>query len=1707
MNDEQTERTGEAGGSAAVGQTPLDPAALLLSALEKDAPEGLSRPPLDSPYSEAIDTPPAPNPISPQEASDRIAALEREVRFRGDDPAAAPLLHEIGRLWEEQRSPRNAAIAYQNALRIHPTHLPTLQAARHLFAEAGNWTLVAQLLDTEANAADDPATQARLLFELGLVLDGQLGRGAEARSCFDRALELDPSNLEILSHLRSILSPADDPRALASLLIRSAEAIGDPRAAAHALIEAGQLLETLPDHGDRPLNLFRRAFAKSPGDPATRAQLLRTLERMGPSEELVRLLEAELTAGEEPSPAAAVSILYRMARVQLLLDQEDRAIDSLLAALRHAPQDPLIARELARIYELRESWEQLAEILASRAASTADENEKVAFLLELAELYDLRMDRPDRAIEQYRQTLRLAPANPVALAALGKLQHQRGDWEGLLQTFETEAMYAQDPKQKAARSFKAAVLLEERLGRLEDAIARYNEVLHFSPGYLPAQKALIRLYGQEGRYAELIAMLEHDLSALEDRDQIIATLSEIADIQANSLKDAAGALESYRRILRIATGHMPTIRAMARLAEANKRWEDLLEAHELEAAHTGDQRQVVSLLHRNAEILEELIEDKKRAIEAYQRVLSLAPNYLPALRSLGRLYAQKGLWRELVEMHRDEAELATSPSTAAALHFQIAELYQHKICDEEKAIASYRAALELVPSHFPSMRSLARIYRSQGAWAHLVELHRLEAAARADPRERAAALFLAAELWEDHLKDEVQARLVYEEVLQIDPHHLPALRGLERLYDRAGEGAELIRILERLGAQGEEAERVAALSRLTALHLNRSGDLDRAAASCEAALALAPKDPFLLRVMERIRGVQGDKRHRADLRERMAAQVDDPQLASALFLEAAADRIQSSPGADHQVNLEKAVDSNPRSERARELLERQLLHGGDPARLAVVLERRAAAATSDELRLTLLLRLGELRETRLGDPEGALATYREGLRLDPEHLPTLAAARRVLLRIGDTEGLRDLLLDQAGAEREPENIARSLVQAGQLSEALGQQDAAIEQYQRALWHLPQDAVATQRLEAILVLRGDAARIAAHYEERARSAADPAVAADSFVAAARLQMDALDAPAHAATLLDAALALAPEHPEALERRGLVAEHLGTPAEAIAAYGQRLRVGGDDAQIAPIHYRLAILHAAAKEASRALSHLQSALAANPAMGDALVLLARLHVEARNWEGAKDALQRLAEREEDPGIQARIQQDLARVHEEGFGDLVGAAACYERVIASQPEDQQTLERLSFLYERGRDLPRLVHTLDRLALLLSKQGQAPKAAQLMGRAAAIHAGPLRDPIVAVQAYQQALAWNPGDRELRLALADLYAADPKFHEQAIQQYRLALQVDARRPHTYRALFRIWSHRSDRDRAFVAASILHFLRAADQAESVYFAQHHGLRPAIPSAILTFADLERTLIQPSDSSPLAEIARVLEEPIGRRVTSELSAWEIQREDRLRPEHPLRKHFDKLCESLSMDPTGILLYTTPRPVDAEVILANQPTVVVGRDFTTRLQKREQTFVLGRLLWQIRQGSAFFARMEEPELTRLLGNAIRIHRADHKGLGTRDDEGIKRLSKSLGRKGRKALEAPVQAFLEGSEALSVGSFLHLARRAADRAGLVLCGDLPAALNFLLRDEQQRRRLDSQEAVADAIEGRDDVAELLEYAVSEEHFELRRTLRLGLP
>ncbi len=217
-----------------------------------------------------------------------------------------------------------------------------------------------------------------------------------------------------------------------------------------------------------------------------------------------------------------------------------------------------------------------------------------------------------------------------------------------------------------------------------------------------------------------------------------------------------------------------------------------------------------ALLARLGRLYEAEARLDEAAADVYREALELVPDYAPAIRALGRLYARTQSWGALVELY--EHEIATLDGASVwRRRFQVARLYEFELEDYPSALEHYRAVLEVRPAYLPALKGVARILTSLGQWAELADVFLQAAGTAVSSRQKLYLLDRVAEVAELKLERWDVAIGAWEEILHMDPQHPRAFSSLGRLYARTERWHQLIDLNERELELVDDAEEAAAL--------------------------------------------------------------------------------------------------------------------------------------------------------------------------------------------------------------------------------------------------------------------------------------------------------------------------------------------------------------------------------------------------------------------------------------------------------------------------------------------------------------------------------------------------------------------------------------------------------------------------------------------------------------------------------------------------------------------------------------------------------------------------------------------------------------------------------------------------------------------------------------------------------------------------------
>ena len=452
-------------------------------------------------------------------------------------------------------------------------------------------------------------------------------------------------------------------------------------------------------------------------------------------------------------------------------------------------------------------------------------------------------------------------------------------------------------------------------------------------------------------------------------------------------------------------------RVLHALAAELGNWEDLalLLADEARAAH--DPAVAAAFFEELADIHDNL-DQPLETITAMEAVVAHVPDDVEHLDRLARLYHSAGGWQKAAEAFERVAALAADARGRAAL-LAAGRLYRDN-GKPERAIDVYRALLERRRTDGDALRALDDLYAQLGRWAECAQVRGALADRATGGLEKAALLRAQARALEQAGQTAAAAELVARAAGHA-PEDVSGLVDYASVLAREGRGLEAADILRQRVAAADADARPALRMRL-AIVLDDAGDRAAAAAVLRELLAETPDHvPALERTVQH---AAGDPRTHAEALVRYAQAITDPLDRAALFVEAAR---QFRTGGDDRAALrsfEAACDHAP--------------------------DDRELEAELVEARTTVAIADAQAHADR-ANPEAALRRLRSTLELHPHHVAANLALVDLLERTGRLDAASEHVqatLASAPASVAPDRLARLVFRYAQIRAALQDPDEA-----------------------------------------------------------------------------------------------------------------------------------------------------------------------------------------------------------------------------------------------------------------------------------------------------------------------------------------------------------------------------------------------------------------------------------------------------------------------------------------------------------------------------------------------------------------------------------------------------------------------------------------------------------------------------------------
>ncbi|WP_394849047.1 tetratricopeptide repeat protein [Pendulispora brunnea] len=1307
---------------------------------------------------------------------DLISLYEGRIGKGPPGDVKAGLHHKLGQVFEVRLVDHHRAFdQYEAALRFDSRHEATVasleglmadraHAARaaemleHVYLARLDWRRVMTTLEARLDVSEDPDEKRQLLRRLAGLHEEQEENYPAALETTAKLLAEDLTDEPTWHELDRLARVANAEARLAEIYATElGKVTADEPATAKLARRTGQLYEQLGDP-EKALAFYRRAHAFAPEeDDESFESIDRILRETKQPQARVDLYRSALEYREEP--AARLATLHTIAQLQETdLENDDLAIETYRQALEVEETDVKSLESLARLFDRRGRYTDLADLTRRRAEHSALPDDEAKFRIVLGKLLQEKLNDTAGAIDEYESVVELGPDSAAAREAIAALEaliadpehkahvvdilrpiyERADDWRHLVAVNDERLGIADDDSEKVAIFRETARLWETRGKDPNKAFDAVRDAFVLDPDDGDTRAELDRLAGVTGRWDDLADAYQRGIertSGVAEKE----LLGALARLHNDKRDDPRAALDAYDRLFRADETDIEPLEQMDELATLLADWTMLERVLGKRAELTTDDEQRASTWRRIGEVRRDMLEDGNGSIDAFERALELEPDSAFTMDRLIELYEAKNDPARLINLYRRRVELCSDDESDLKfqLYLDAANRYEYGLSDRREAIELLNQALEVRSGDVDVVRRLDKLYTAEKMWPELLDNLRLQVAQSQDEAEGRTLRKRIGALLAHELDDAPQALGAYREVLEsgaFDEEAAKAIRelgesrdelrgeaaaALEPVLRTAGRHEDLAFVLEmRLRAETEPVERTKTLRAIAEVAEQKLEDLDRAEAALLRALSEAPDDAELHteieRLCERAAGRASNKgeswQRYADALAERAGSLFDPAIATDLFMrlgKVAEEKLVDDARAARA--FVSAAEQSGDNETVLAALDRLFGRLGDARALADVLERRIAVEAAPDAQADLYHRLATLQIHEFEEPSKGLATLRLAVEQVPEHAASRGAMEQLLER--------DALFEEAFEALE--SVYRSLGRTDDLAKLYERKVTrapGVRERARARLDLARvlevdghDALGAQRvLEAALVDDLTDADVLSEAERLAGSAGGNGFASlsDALAQALASAKEAKDVPTH--TMAELWVRLATWRRDELKNEGASEE----------AFVQALGLEPENVDVL-----------------RALENLRRAPGRERDLVETLRTRARL--------------------EHDTHTLGELLRESKEIAENKLGDAALAESVLRDWLAEDEHNLWALEELTKLRESAGDHKEVIELLLRRAGI---EADGPKIAGLKHRAAQVMTEKAGDVAAAIKLYEELREDDPTDTAAQTKLRELYA-------------------------------------------------------------------------------------------------------------------------------------------------------------------------------------------------------------------------------------------------------------------------------------------------------------------------------------------------------------
>ncbi len=1137
---------------------------------------------------------------------------------------------------------------------------------------------------------------------------------------------------------------------------RDMQNLTDLRDRAALLFIMGEIYEFQMQNQIKALKYYQQSYQTDPTYIPPIKAATRIFSKIGNYPMVLKLLK-NLEESAQSTDEKIGGMIERAKVLIFHMNEPEQAEAILKEALEMDPSNEVVQKLLEQVYLKQNDREKLLAFY-ERMAKEGTGGVRLDALLHLGSVKKRDAEQVEQAIAQLEEVLKEEPQNAVALAALSMLYTRFGMWEDLVRILEQQL--AQAPSEEIpSLCYRLGRLWRDELKNPNLATNYFRQGLEREPENLTLLYELSATLEQEKNWQELHDVYMKLLNVIHSEEQRLDILLKLAALCEDRLDRPDEALDHYQAIIDLKPDYVPVVTRIAKLYARQGEWERLITLTLRESERLPDPKLKASRYFRIAEIYEENLNQPDRAIEYYRKVLEVLPGYIPAIKALAGIFNRLERWEELIDINQQEIDITQNKDHLVYLYHLNAQIWQNRLGKPEQAIECYKKALKANPDHMPTIQALGKLYARLGMWNELIEINSLEAELVTDQKRMIALLYKNGEIAEKELQDNDRALKFYQQVLSIQPDHLPALRAVGNLYLRDGRWEELIRMYrQELRISREPAQKTQLLYRIGAVFEEELGELEAAEEYYEQILEIDPGSLMALHALERVHRRSGNQEKLIEVYSRIAEHAQDTETKLYYLFKVAEiyEELSIAPMAERTYKRMLSID--PTHIPASRALRRLLVMDDRFEEILPLLKAELDLAKSDAERTELLAELAEIYQSIPEHESETLEVYERILEIDPDNMLALRELERLYEKNGQFEQLAAIYERriELAPDKETKIAYRWLL--ADLHQQLNPDHDPVEDYEAILAENPADTRAVDRLVAIYISQErweDVLRVYANAAENARTDEDKVFFLMLHGQVLEMQLEDYEG---AVATYSKVLEMKPKHLPAISGLKRCYARTENWQEMQRILERELETVTNESKRVATYYQLAFLHETKLDNPElAIQFYKNAIEIQRSHAESFARLEALLRRQENWNELMALYAKRLPTITDDEQAAKIQFEIGTILEDKLNEPTKAVTHYQAAIDKNPNFKDALWRLVEIYLMSEKWSEADLILEKLSALVEDRDEMVALAKAQ---ALLYTDKLSNVPKAIAALEELVSLGEDVEENRRRLAELYAAE-----------------------------------------------------------------------------------------------------------------------------------------------------------------------------------------------------------------------------------------------------------------------------------------------------------------------------------------------------------